>query len=186
MLRDPEVGRCRPLAVLQCAIVGDSVPTCGYHDESCHAGSVSWEQVRLKLVVNFSKLAGLQTNSPSEVGSVRTQHLRTPVSTQPQIPSPTAPPIPGPSRDFTSTATEPPWGVRGNWGSFLIVSGTHAPVGVVFPAHKLLGDCGYSGPRRVSCHAATAYAHYGSPFSCGWDSTLCFAVGKDLFFGLWC
>ena len=59
-------------------------------------------------------------------------------------------------------------------------------LGLFFPPSSCLTTLATRAPSRVFCHAVTVYAHYGAPFSCGWDLKFCFAVGKDLFLCLWC
>ena len=53
-------------------------------------------------------------------------------------------------------------------------------LGLFFPPSSCLTTLATRAPSRVFCHAVTVYAHYGAPFSCGWDFKLCFAVGKGL------
>ena len=59
-------------------------------------------------------------------------------------------------------------------------------LGLFFPPSSCLTTLATRALSRVFCHAVTVYAHYGAPFSCGWDLKFCFAVGKDLFLCLWC
>ena len=58
--------------------------------------------------------------------------------------------------------------------------------GLFFPRTSCLTTLATRAPGRIFCHAVTVYTHYRAPFSCGWDLKFCFAVGKDLFFGLRC
>ena len=96
------------------------------------------------------------------------------------------PPIPGSMHAFIDSHRT----TQGTGGEVVIILQhlmQHMPLlGLFFPPSSCLTTLATRAPSRVFCHAVTVYAHYGAPFSCGWDLKFCFAVGKDLFLCLWC
>ena len=67
MLRDPEVGRCWPLAVLQLHVVGDSVTIVVITMSPATLSRVSQGWTQYKTRTLKLKFGRLQVNSPSEV-----------------------------------------------------------------------------------------------------------------------
>ena len=96
------------------------------------------------------------------------------------------PPIPGSMHAFIDSHRT----TQGTGGEVVIILQhlvQEMPLlGLFFPPSSCLTTLATRAPSRVFCHAVTVYAHYGAPFSCGWDLKFCFAVGKDLFLCLWC